>query len=121
MNRRGGWRRSDDTSEDAETRAACAFHLRRDGLRAFYKQRPRLDFAKLRDRLCAVRIVKIQDRSLREHVRRAKTRRMIGVAFNFRRPPFVAFHEQSDRVRANRHRRGIKLRLPEGPPTSRVD
>jgi len=38
---------------------------------------------------------------------------MVGIAFDFRRTAFVAFHQQADRVRAKRHGRGIKLRLAE--------
>src|SRR2546430_11788665 len=43
-----------------------------------------------------------------EHVRRAKARRMVGVAFDFRWAPFVAFHQQADGIGTKRHRRGIR-------------
>ncbi len=41
---------------------------------------------------------------------------MVGVALDFRRPPFVAFYEQADGIRAKRHGRGIKLRFAERQP-----
>ncbi len=121
LNLRGQRRRSDDTGQDAETRAAPAFHPGREGLRTFHKQRPGLDFPEFRHRLRAIRIVKIQDRGLREHVRCAKAGRMVGVTFDFRRPSLVAFHQQADRIRPKRHGRGIKLRLAEGHPIGLLD
>jgi len=90
-------------------------------LRALHKQRPRLDFAVLRHRLRAIRVVEIQYRSLRKDVRRAKAGRMIGVPFDFRRAPLVAFHEQPDGVCTKRHRRGIKLRLAESQSIGLLD
>ncbi len=121
LNLRGKRRRSDNAGQDAETRAARGSRRCRNGLRTFHKQRPGLDFPELGDRLRAIRIVKIQDRSLREHVRRAKARRVIGIAFDLRRSPFVAFHKQTNRIRAKRHRRGIELRLAESQSVGLLD
>src|SRR5882762_7720013 len=121
LNLRGKRRRSDNPAQYTETGAVRAFHSSRDGLRAVHKQRPSLDFSKLRHRLRAIRVVKIQDRSLREHVRRANAGWMIGVAFDLRRPTFVALHEQANRIRAKRHRGGIKLRLAEGHSIGLLD
>ena len=50
-------------------------------------------------RLRAIRIVQTENRGLREDVGRAAARRMIGVAFDLRRPPFVALDEQARRRR----------------------
>src|SRR6267378_2230160 len=121
LNLSGKRRRSDNSGQDAETRAVRAFHLRRECLRAFHKQRPRLDFPKFRDRLRAIRIVKIQDRCLRKHVCRTKAGWMVGIAFDFGWSPLVAFHEQADRVRSKRHGRGIKLRLAESQSIGLLD
>ena len=121
LNLRGERWRSNNSGQDAEARSIVGLHLRCECLRAFHKQRPRLDFAKFGHRLRAIRIVKIQDRSLREHIRGPKARRMIGVAFDLGRTTFVAFHQQTDRVCAKRHRRGIELWLPEGHPIGLLD
>jgi len=66
----------------------------------------------VRDRLRSVGIVEPENRGLGKEVRRAKTRRMLGVAFNLRRPAFVALDEKSYSRSSERHRRRVEQGLP---------
>ena len=104
-------RRSDNTGQNAETGAISELHPRGDGLRAVLEFRPSVNFAKPGGRLRAIRIVKIQNGSLRECIRCAQARRVIQIAFDLGRPSFMAFYEQSDSVRPEWHHRSVKLRL----------
>src|SRR5262245_13041929 len=106
-------RRIDDSRENAEALAARGAKRCGLRLRGVQKLRPSLNLSGLRDRLCAIGIVKIQDGSLREHVGRAEARRMVGIPFDFRQPSFIALDQQADRVRPKRHRHSIKLWLAE--------
>ena len=72
---------------------------------------PRADVAELHDRLRAIRIVKREHRTLREQVGCALARGMIGIAFDLRRPAFVAFDQQARADAAVRHRGREKQRL----------
>ena len=77
----------------------------------------RANLAEVRDRLRAIGIVEAEDRRLREEVGGAEARRMIGVAFDLRRPALVALDEQADAGRRqtaspSRRRAACRERAP---------
>ncbi len=72
---------------------------------------PARDAAVVDDRLRAVGIVKRQHRRLCEHVGRAQTRGMIGVALDLGRPGHVAFHQNAGGDAAERHGRRVEKRF----------
>ncbi len=113
LNLRGKNRRSDGTSQNAHSCAIHGFLRCREALRLFLEHRPSPNITGIRRRFRAVWIVQIENRSLRKRIRRAKARWMIGIAFNFRRAPFVAFHENADRIGTEGHHRRILLRLAQ--------
>src|SRR5712664_1609671 len=111
-------RRSDNGGQNAESRAIREPHCGGDGLRAILKLRPGVNLTEFCRRLRAIRIVQIQNGSLRESIRRAQARRVVRIAFDLGRAAFVAFHEKPDGVRPERHHRGIKLRLAKNQARS---
>src|SRR3989442_2021859 len=113
LNLRRESRRSDDSGENAECFARGGPERYRQRLRRVQKLRPGLDLPSFGDGLRAVGIVKVQDGSLRERVRRAQTRGMVGIALDLRRPPFMAFHQQTNRVSPKWHGGSIKPRLAQ--------
>ena len=62
------------------------------------------DVAEIGDVARPVRIVEAENRGLREQIRRAAARWMIGVAFDLRRAALMAFDEQPDAGAVHRHR-----------------
>src|ERR1700719_1659391 len=80
--------RCDCRRQDAEARTIEALDLRRAGLRAIQKRGPGTNLAKIGNRLRAIRIVKIEHRSLDKGIRGAKVGRMIRIALDLRRTPF---------------------------------
>ena len=69
------------------------------------------DLTEIGERLRAIGIVEIEDSGLREHVRGAPARRVIGVAFNLGGPAFVRLDEQTQARSAERHGRRVEERL----------
>ena len=61
----------------------------------------RADLAEVRERLRAIGVVEAENRRLREEIRRTPAGRVIGVAFDLRRPALVALDEQADAAPAN--------------------
>ncbi len=85
LNLRRKGRRSDDSRENAESFASGGPERYRQRLRRVQELRPGLDLPGFGDGLRAIGIVQIQDGSLRKCVRRAQTRRMVGIALDLRR------------------------------------
>ena len=110
LNLRGERRRRDRLGQDAEAGAFRRLLRRRHCAHRADERRPRENFSHVRQRAHAIGIVKIEQRRLREHVGRAEARGMRRVAFNLRRPSFVAFDEQPGRAAAEGHRGGVKQR-----------
>ena len=63
---------------------------------AIRKRLERSNLAAMGDRLRAIGVVERQHRRLREDVGRAEARRMLRVALDLGRAPFVALDEQAD-------------------------
>ena len=104
---RGGSHRA---GQNAESRAIGGFRIGRKTLRGIEKRGPGINFAGMLHRLRAVWIVQIQDRSLHQRAGGTHAGGMIGIAFEFRGPPFMAFHQNANRRGAKRHGSGIKIR-----------
>ncbi len=100
------------------TQACAAYSLHFDGhdLRGIEERGPGANLTSEGHRLRAIRIVQIQDGSLRYGIGGAQTGRVIGIAFDFCRPSFMAFDEHSDGVGAEGHRRSEKHRLAQNHP-----
>jgi hypothetical protein len=71
---------------------------------------PRSNLAQLHHRSRAIGVVQRQHRGLRIQIGRAEAAGVIGIAFDLRRAPLVAFDEQPGRHAAERHRGRVVLR-----------
>src|SRR5205085_4115776 len=88
-------RRRNGFGEDAQARAVIAL-LRPQGIaQRSQKCAPGADFALESYSPCAIRIVELQDRGLGESIACAQAGGVFGVAFDLRRPPFVALGQHS--------------------------
>ena len=76
---------------------------------------PGADLAELGDHLRAIGIVEPEDRGLRESVRRAEARGMVGIALDLRRPAEVALDQDASGIAAQDKRARIVARLPRDP------
>jgi hypothetical protein len=77
------------------------------------KMRKPANFAALHHRARAIGIVKIQNGSLNDRVRRTHAGRMIRVALELGGAAFVAFYQNSDGIRAKRHGGRVEIRLAQ--------
>jgi hypothetical protein len=104
-------RRRDRLGEDPETRALLRELCRQHAAHRDDEPAERLDVAEVGDRGRAVGVVETEDRRLRKDVRGAAARRVIRVAFDLRRPAFVALDQQTHPGAGKRHRGGVEQRL----------
>ncbi len=105
-------RRGDRFGQDAQARALARL-LRQDGRPHRAEELgPGAHLAAEADRLRAVGVVERKHRRLREDVRRAQARRMLGVALNLRRSPHVILDEHGAADARERHRGREEERPP---------
>ena len=87
--------RSDCLGQDAQARAFSGAVIITRAAHSSEEQMPSPMRPFIRHRLCAVRVVKRQYRSLREYIGRAQAGWVIRIAFDLGRPAHVAFHQQA--------------------------
>ncbi len=104
-------RRSARIAQNPQPRALRALPIRAHVRDSRQESRPIADAPFTHHHLRTIRVVKRQNRSLGENIRRPQTSRMLQIPFHLRRPPHVALNEQPHRPARIRHRSRIKKRL----------
>jgi hypothetical protein len=101
----GERRRGDRFGQDSDARTLAGLLSLEQSADRGAERAERKNVAKVGEVPRAIRIVKAEDRRLRVQIGRPAARRVIGVAFDLGRPPFMALHEQAEAGAAHRHRR----------------